>query len=92
MENLQQDQKKQTVVLTNRKQLSLDGVVDVKSFDDMLVCLETNLGILNIEGKQLKITKYIMQTGEIGIEGAIDAFVYMEPQTTKKGFWSKITR
>lgn len=92
MENSTNEQRKQTLTLTSRAHLSLDGVKDVKSFDETFICLETNHGKMNIEGKNLRVTKYLMNTGEIIVEGVIDALIYYEQKEEKKSLFSKLTR
>ena len=37
----------QNLVLENREKLSVSGVIDVLSFDDQLVMIETDLRIIN---------------------------------------------
>ena len=45
----------QNIILENRSKLSISGVKDVFSFDDQIVILETNLGMLTIKGENLRI-------------------------------------
>ena len=92
MDNGVKEKARQVLHLVSRSELSLDGVVDVKSFDDMTVTLETNMGLLSVEGKQLRITKFLMQTGEISIDGVIDALVFAEAEKEKRGFFSRLAR
>ena len=47
----------QNIVLENREKLSISGVLDVLSFDDQIVILETELGLLTVKGENLKINK-----------------------------------
>ena len=91
MEGVQKE-KQQKIFLVNRESLSVDGVTDVKSFDESLVCINTVFGALNVEGRQLRITKYLMQTGEIAVEGNIDAVVYLDNEPEKKGLFSRLSR
>lgn len=92
MENSTKEQSRQSLYLRDRGELNLDGVVDVKSFDDMLICLETCMGNMNVEGKGLRIIKFIMQTGEISISGVIDAVIFFDAEKEKKGIFSKFAR
>ena len=46
---------KGNVKLTDRETLSVDGVVNVGSFDENFVTIATSLGELNVEGESLKI-------------------------------------
>ena len=47
----------QNIVLENREKLSISGVLDVLSFDDQIVILETELGLLTVKGENLRINK-----------------------------------
>ena len=40
----------QNLVLENREKLNVSGVLDVLSFDDQIVMVETELGLLTIKG------------------------------------------
>ena len=75
----------QNLVLENREKLSISGVLDVLSFDDQLVIVETELGLLNIKGENLRINKLSIDTSEVVIEGEIYSMVYSEKDTSKKG-------
>ena len=59
----------QNVVLENREKLSISGVNDVLSFDDQIVILETQLGLLTIKGENLRINKLSIDSEEVVIEG-----------------------
>ena len=41
----------QNLILENRGKLSISGVLDVLSFDDQVVILETELGMLTVKGE-----------------------------------------
>ena len=45
----------QNIVLENREKLNITGIVDVLSFDDQIIIIETELGLLTIKGEDLKI-------------------------------------
>ena len=47
----------QNLVLENREKLSISGVLDVLSFDDQVVIVETELGLLTVKGENLRINK-----------------------------------
>ena len=44
-----------SMILENRKSLSISGITDVDSFDEKAICLYTQLGELTIQGKELHI-------------------------------------
>ena len=74
----------QNLVLENREKLSISGVLDVLSFDDQVVILETELGLLNVKGDNLRINKLSIDTSEVVLEGDIYSMVYSEKDTHKK--------
>ena len=80
------------IVLENREKLSISGVLDVLSFDDQIVILETELGLLTVKGENLKINKLSIDTEEVIVEGDIFNLGYSEKDIDKKagGFLGKI--
>lgn len=73
----------QNIVLENRRKLSISGVIDVLSFDDQIVILETDLGMLTIKGEDLRINKLSIDTTEVVIEGDINNLSYSEKEDKK---------
>ena len=82
----------QNLVLENREKLSISGVLDVLSFDDQVVIVETELGLLTIKGENLRINKLSIDTSEVIVEGEIYNLAYSENDIDKKsgGFFNKI--
>lgn len=68
----------QNLVLENRNKLNVTGVKDVLSFDDEVIIMETELGLLTIKGENLKINKLSIDTGDVIIEGEINNLGYNE--------------
>ena len=64
----------QNLILENREKLSISGVLDVLSFDDQIVMIETELGLLTVKGENLKINKLSLDTSEVIVEGYIVRF------------------
>lgn len=75
----------QNLVLENREKLSISGVLDVLSFDDQVVIVETELGLLNVKGENLRINKLSIDTSEVVVEGDIYSMLYSEKDLDKKG-------
>lgn len=73
----------QNIILENRKKLSISGVLDVLSFDDQIIILETDLGMLTVKGEDLRINKLSIDTTEVVIEGEINNLSYSEKQDKK---------
>ncbi len=77
------EEKKSNLVLDSRKKLSLNGVIEVISFDEEKILLNTCLGMLTVKGQGLKMNKLDVQNGDILIVGNIDSFVYTSTQAKK---------
>ena len=84
----------QNIILENREKLSISGVLDVLSFDDQIVILETELGLLTVKGENLRINKLSLDTEEVVIDGEIYNLGYSEKESNQKsgGFLGKIFR
>lgn len=83
----------QNLILENRKKLSISGVNDVLSFDDQVVIVETELGLLTVKGENLIINKLSIDTSEVIVEGEISFLSYSDKEQDKQkngSFISKI--
>ena len=82
----------QNLILENRGKLSISGVLDVLSFDDQVVILETELGLLTVKGENIRINKLSIDTSEVIVEGDISYLAYSdkENEKSKGSFMSKI--
>lgn len=82
----------QNLILENRGKLSISGVLDVLSFDDQIVMVETELGLLTVKGEDIRINKLSIDTSEVVVEGDIYSLNYSEKEMDKKsgGFLGKI--
>jgi sporulation protein YabP len=70
------EEKKSNLILENRKKLALTGVVEVISFNETVIMLNTNLGSMTIKGEGLRMNKLDVQNGEVMIVGTINSCVY----------------
>ena len=84
----------QNIILENREKLSISGVLDVLSFDDQIVILETELGLLTVKGENLRINKLSLDTSEVVVDGEIYNLGYSEKENSLKSgiFFGKIFR
>lgn len=82
----------QNLILENRNKLSISGVLDVLSFDDQIIIIETELDLLTVKGENLKINKLSIDTAEVIVEGAINSLTYSNKNLDKKseGLFGKI--
>lgn len=75
----------QNLILESRTKLNASGVIDVLSFDDQIVLIETELGLLTVKGENLRINKLNLDNSELIIEGEINSLAYSEKDFDKKG-------
>ncbi len=75
----------QNLVLENREKLNVSGVNDVLSFDDQVVIIETELGLLTVKGENLKINKLNIDTSEVIVEGNVNNLTYSGHQSKNEG-------
>ena len=83
--NLNSNNTLQNLILENRNKLTISGVLDVLSFDDQIVIIETELGLLTIKGDDLRVNKLSIDTSEVIIEGTINSVNYSDKNIDKKG-------
>ena len=74
----------QNLILENRGKLSISGVLDVLSFDDQVVMVETELGLLTVKGENLRINKLSIDTSEVIVEGDISYLAYSDKENKEK--------
>lgn len=80
------------VSLLNRRVGNITGVSDVISFDISEVLLETELGMMQIKGADLHVSRLSLEKGEIDVEGRIDSIQYSEVSDFKKSGESLLNR
>ncbi len=66
--------------LNERRQLTMNGVTEVVSFDENAVVLQTALGTLIVQGSQLQLKTLSLEGGQVAVDGNISALVYEEPR------------
>ena len=71
------------LVLESRKKLTMTGVLEVISFDEEKIILNTRLGALTIKGMGLKMNKLDVQNGDVIIIGEIGAMIYSGKEIKK---------
>lgn len=81
------------LILEGRKRLSVSGVTDVDSFDENTVLLYTNIGELTVKGSDLHVNDLSVTSGEMNIEGDIQAVIYGDKERQSPlGFIGKLFR
>ncbi|MBS6546140.1 MAG: sporulation protein [Butyricicoccus pullicaecorum] len=78
-----------TLALDGQGRLSLTGVVDVTSFDETLVALETTRGMLAVRGEGLHVERLSLENGELTLTGEVRAMEYDENLMTRGGIFAR---
>ena len=68
------------LTLNERKNLTMTGVNEVVSFDENMIALRTGLGLLTVQGQELKLKTLSLEGGQVAVEGQISALVYEQPR------------
>ena len=84
--------KAHNVVLYNKKQMTVSGVVRVENFNESTIILVTEFGQMTIEGGNLHISKLSLETGDMNIDGDISGLFYSGESFDRKNskLFSKI--
>lgn len=84
---------KQNLYIENRQKVILTGVVNVDSFNEEEMVIETDLGMLTIKGANMHISKLSLETGDLVIDGDINVCEYSQKKDIKtkgKGILSNL--
>ena len=75
----------QSIVILDKNTVEIDSVNAVKVLDEQTVILESALGLISIEGRDLKIENFEKLTTKILVSGNISGVFYLENKEKKKG-------
>ena len=78
----------QNIILEGRENLSISGVLDVQSFDEEQVLLETVRGMVLVRGQGLHVERLQLEAGELIVEGEIGLIEY-DDSVQPRGSWFK---
>ena len=79
--------------MRERTLLEIDGVTDVRGFDENTVLLVTSCGDMTVEGEGLHITHLALEEGCVCVEGRIDGLFYTDGAKKEKGgFFSRFVK
>jgi len=65
-----------SIQIDRRENITVAGVVDVISFDEVSVICETEMGIIIIKGANLHVKRINLESGELVVSGEIDGLNY----------------
>lgn len=78
------------LILEGRARLSVSGVMDVESFDETLVLMETSDGMLSVRGSGLHMEKLNLENGELALVGEISALEYDDRVSARTGLFARL--
>jgi len=83
------------VVLEQRENISITGVLDVVSFDEACIVADTEQGTIVVKGSGLHISVLNLENGRVDMDGHIDSIAYDAPghrAKSKGSFLSQLFR
>lgn len=78
MEDLNSSGRTHKITMSNRRICTINGVLDVLSFDIHEILLETEQGMLMIKGNELHVNRLTLEKGEVDVDGKIDSLTYSD--------------
>jgi sporulation protein YabP len=78
------------VIMESRKKVSVSGVDDVESFDENEIVMSTTQGVLVVHGKDLRIEKLSLDSGDVVMEGEIDRLEYEDDVKPSGSLFSRL--
>lgn len=82
-----------SMILEDRRKMTLSGVNDMESFDGGKLIVYTSAGILTLTGSDMKAESFSVETGEMTLTGEFDTISYSDrDRQTRTGFFERLFR
>lgn len=78
--------------MEQRRDCKVTGVVEVHSFDENNILMETVDGMLTIKGSSLHVERLDLEKGEADVDGKVDSLAYADKNTLAKKGEGLLTR
>ena len=85
-----QENRLHSLCIEDRSRTTITGVEDVDCFSDEMAVITTSMGAITISGSGLKVARLDLMSGEVSLEGRIDALEYGAAR--KSGLFSRLLR
>lgn len=87
-------QQEHEVRMNNRRDLEINGVKELDSFDSEEFLMETTMGFLIVRGQSLQLKNLNVEEGIVQIKGKVYELAYVDEQREEKakGWFSKLFR
>ena len=73
-----------TLHMEEREKVQIGGVLEVLSFDEEGVMMETACGLLILKGSGMHIGKLDLDSGDVTVDGVIDSITYSDGSFAEK--------
>lgn len=80
------------IILTDREEMLVEGVIALGSFDEREISMDTEQGSLLIKGEELNIKQLNLDKGSVVIEGLIRLISYDDESRNKKGLLDRLLK
>lgn len=80
------------ITLVDREELSIDGVMNLGSYDEKEVSMETGQGMMVVRGDGLNVKQLNLQDGKIVIEGNIRGINYEDARKERRGLLDRLLK
>jgi len=76
--------------IENRRILTISGVEDVDSFHEQEIDLVTTAGLMRVTGRDLHIRSLDLESGQLCVEGELDAVAYAPKEIPRQGLMARL--
>lgn len=73
-----------TLSMEEREKVRIGGVLEVLSFDEEGIMMETTCGLLMLRGAGMHIGKLDLDAGDVIVDGSIDSITYSDGTLAEK--------
>ncbi|MDF2888475.1 MAG: sporulation protein YabP [Lacrimispora sp.] len=80
------------LTIDNRASSTMTGIRDVVSFDENQVILDTDMGLLTLKGKDLRVSRLTLEKGEVDLNGTIESLLYSSNEALRRSGESLLSR
>ena len=78
------EKKLHSIIIENRKEIRIEGVEEVGSFDEECVSLSTTCGDLTVEGNGLQVSTLDVERGFVRVSGTVSGVYYSDYEQKKR--------
>ncbi len=84
--------KKHAITIEDRKNVRISGIHEVSSYDVNAVVVESDCGKLIIQGSALHINSFDQSSGNLLLDGRIEALQYIDNKQKSDSFFAKLLK